>query len=175
MVSEAVFIAGRSGVGKTSVGFEIHARLSSARIPHCVIDGDFLDMAYPPPWEHKLAERNLAAMWGNYRALGYRRIIYTNTVCALPEVIKQLTDAMGDDPKIIAILLMCSNTTARERLCRRETGFTFNQHLESSAKMAELLESSTPGWVHRVPTDDRSVSAIAEEVIELSGWLPNAP
>jgi hypothetical protein len=26
-------------------------------------------MAYPPPWEQKLAERNLAAMWGNYRAL----------------------------------------------------------------------------------------------------------
>lgn len=109
-------------------------------------------MAYPPPWEHKLAERNLGAMWGNYRALGYRRMIYTNTVCALPDVIEQLTDAMGDDPKIVAILLTCTDSTARKRLCQCETGSTLDQHRESSVKMADLLQSNAPGWVHRVPT-----------------------
>ena len=36
-------------------------------------------MAYPPPWEHGLAARNLASIWRNYRDLGYRRLIYTNT------------------------------------------------------------------------------------------------
>jgi hypothetical protein len=56
-------------------------------------------MAYPPPWQHKLAQRNLAAMWGNYRALDDGPMIYTNTVCALPGVIEQLTDAMGDDQR----------------------------------------------------------------------------
>ena len=132
-------------------------------------------MAYPPPWEHKLAGRNLAAMWGNYRALGYRRLIYTNTVCLLPDVIEQLTDAMGDDPKIVDILLMCPDASARKRLCQRETGSTFDQHPESSVKTADLLQSNAPGWVHRIPTDDRSVSAIAEEIIELSGWLSTAP
>jgi hypothetical protein len=39
-------------------------QLSRAGIWHCLIEGDNLDMAYPPPWEHGLAERNLAAMWG---------------------------------------------------------------------------------------------------------------
>jgi hypothetical protein len=103
-------------------------------------------------------------------------MIYTNTVvCALPDVIEQLTDAMGDDPKIVAILLTCTDGTARKRLCQRETGSTFDQRLESSVKTAELLQSNAPGWVHRVRTDDRSVSAIAEEVIELSGWLSTAP
>jgi len=77
-----LLIGGRSGVGKTSVGFEIHAQLEAAGVSHAVIDGDFLDMAYPPPWEHKLAERNLAVLWANYRTVGYRRLIYTqNDVC----------------------------------------------------------------------------------------------
>jgi hypothetical protein len=85
--SEAVFLGGRSGAGKSSVGYEIHAQLSAARVQHCLIEGDNLDMAYPPPWEHGLAEQNLADMWSNYRAPGYRRMIYMNTASVLEEVI----------------------------------------------------------------------------------------
>ncbi|MCB9418116.1 MAG: adenylyl-sulfate kinase, partial [Mycolicibacterium sp.] len=55
MADEVVFIGGPSGVGKSSVGLEMHAQLSAADVSHCVIDGDFLDMAYPTPWEHGLA------------------------------------------------------------------------------------------------------------------------
>jgi hypothetical protein len=40
-----------------------------------VIEGDNLDMAFPQAWEHNLAERKLAAIWANYRALGYQRMI----------------------------------------------------------------------------------------------------
>lgn len=174
MTSEVVFIGGRSGVGKTSVAFEVHASLSAAGISHCLIDGDYLDMAYPPSWEHELAERNLAAMWGNYRALGYRRMIYTSTVSVLPDVIAQLTDAMGDDPKVIAILLTCTDITARQRLSRREIGSTLDQHLESSGEKAGLLAGSTAEWVHRVPTDDRVVCDIAADVIALTSWLTEA-
>jgi hypothetical protein len=57
----------------------MHAQLPAARVQHCFIEGNNLDMAYPPPWEHGLAEQNLAAMWANYRALGYRRMICANT------------------------------------------------------------------------------------------------
>jgi hypothetical protein len=71
--SKALFIGGRAGVGKSSVGYEIHAQLTAARIQHCLIEGDNLDMAWPTPHEHGLAEQNLAAMWANYRALGYVR------------------------------------------------------------------------------------------------------
>jgi adenylylsulfate kinase-like enzyme len=60
--SEALLLGGRSGVGKSSIGNEIHLQLSTAGIWHCLIEGDNLDLAYPPPWEHGLAERNLAAI-----------------------------------------------------------------------------------------------------------------
>ncbi len=47
------------------------------------IEGDDLDLAYRLPWEHGLTEKNLAAKWRSYRALGHRRLIYTNTVSVL--------------------------------------------------------------------------------------------
>jgi hypothetical protein len=89
--TEVLLIGGRSGVGKSAVGAEMHVQLSAVGVRHCLIEGDNLDMAYPPPLEHGLAEQNLSAMWANYRALGYRRMIYTNTASVLEKVIRELT------------------------------------------------------------------------------------
>jgi ABC-type glutathione transport system ATPase component len=173
--SESLLVGGRSGAGKSSVGNEIHAQLSAAGVRHCLIDGDVLDMAHPLPWEHGLAERNLAAMWANYRALAYRRMIYTNTAAVLADVVDRLTAAMGDVPKVTAVLLTCTDETARRRLSQREIGSALDQHLERSAAMARALSSGAPQWVHRVPADDRSVAEIATEVIGLVGWLRQEP
>ncbi|MFC9995231.1 ATPase [Nocardia sp. NPDC127526] len=167
--TEALFIGGRSGVGKSSVGAEIHEQLSAARIRHCLIEGDVLDLAYPPPWEHGLAERNLAAMWANYRALGYHRMIYTNTASVLEPVIRSLTTAMGDDPKVIAILLCCTDDTARQRLSHREIGSALDIHLDRSRAMAQRLDAA-PAWVHRIWTDNRSTTDIAAEIVTHTGW-----
>ncbi len=163
-----LLLGGRSGVGKSSVGYEIHAQLSAGGVRHCVIEGDNLDLAYPPPWEHGLAERNLAAMWGNYRALGYRRLIYANTVSV--RFVDELTAAMGDDPRVTAVLLTADDVTARQRLARREIGSALEQHVVRSDLAARELEALSPAWVHRVPTDGRPVVDIAGEIIGLTGW-----
>jgi cytidylate kinase len=168
--TEVLMIGGRSGCGKSTVGSELHAQLSAARVPHCLIEGDNLDMAYPPPQEHRLAEQNLAAMWANYRAFGYHRMIYTNTASVLGTVITELTAAIGGDPAVTAILLRCSNTTARQRLSQREIGTALDWHVERSAVMARRLEESTPSWVHRIDTDNRAVADIAAEIIGLASW-----
>jgi hypothetical protein len=135
--SEVLFLGGRAGVGKTSVGTEIHVQLSARRVRHCLIEGDNLDLAYPPPWEHGLAERNLAAMWANYRVLGYRRLIYTNTVSV--RFVDALTTAMGDDPRVTAVLLTADDRTARQRLARREIGTALQRHVERSDIAAREL------------------------------------
>jgi hypothetical protein len=168
--TEALLVGGRAGVGKSSVGYEIHEQLSAVGIRHCLIEGDNLDMAYPEPWEHHLAERNLAAMWANYRALGYRRMIYTNTASVLEKVIGELTAAMGDDPEVTGVLLACSDATARQRLARREIGSALDSHVERSAQMARRLDRHAPAWVHRVATDERTVADIAAEIIALTAW-----
>lgn len=169
--SEALLIGGRSGVGKSIVGNEMHAQLSAAGVRHCLIEGDNLDLAYPAPWEHGLAEKNLAAMWANYRVLGYRRMIYTNTASVIGHVIGDLTAAMGDNPRITAVLLTCSDVTARRQLSQREIGTALDWHVERSDLMARKLDEYAPNWVHRVATDGRTIADIATEVIGLGGWL----
>jgi len=166
--SEVLFLGGRSGVGKSSVGNEIHAQLSAAGIQHCLIEGDNLGLAFPSPHEHRLAEQNLAAMWANYRAFGYRRMIYTNT--ASVRNVAQLTAAMGDDPQVTAVLLTASDATARQRLAQREIGTAFDQHVQRSDRAARELDRLSPSWVHRVTTDDRPVADIASEIIALADW-----
>lgn len=171
MNSEAVLIGGRSGAGKTSVGLELHAMLCSAAIEHCVIDGDYLDMAFPSPWRHSLAEQNLAAMWSNYCALGYRRLIYLNSASVLPGESEKPPNAMGDQPRITPVLLTCTDATAADRLTRRETDSGLTQHLQSSSQMDVLLRAKVPGIVHRISTDERGVDEIAAEVAALTGWF----
>lgn len=173
--SSALFIGGRAGVGKSSVGYEIHSQLSAARIQHCLIEGDNLDMAWPTPHEHGLAEQNLAAMWANYRALGYRRMIYTNTASVFEKVLSELTTAIGDSPQVTAVLLTCSDATAFQRLSQREIGSELNWHIERSDLMARRLDKRAPAWVHRVTTDSRAITDIAAEVIALTGWTDEQP
>jgi hypothetical protein len=167
--SEVLFIGGRSGVGKSSVGNEIHAQLSAHGVRHCFIEGDNLDMAHPPPWEHGLAERNLSAMWRNYTSIGHSRLIYTNT--ASVKCIDELVSAMGDDPRVSAVLLTATDATARERLGRREIGSALDWHVDRSNQVAEELDDFAPGWVHRVSTDGRSVADISQELMGLTGWV----
>lgn len=169
-VSSVVAIGGRSGVGKTSVAAEMHALLAQRDVRHCWIEGDYLDMAHPTPWKngHDLAERNLSAMWRNYRELSYFRLIYTNT--AAVTFTEPIVEAMGDAPTVLAVLLTATDTTTKARLVSREIGRELDLHVRRSAQAAEWLESVAPEWVHRVPTDSRTVGEIAEEIIGLAGW-----
>jgi hypothetical protein len=169
--SEGLFIGGRSGVGKSTVAFEVSHLLAGAGIEHAVIEGDNLDSAYPQPWRQglRLAELNLAAMWHNYRAAGYRRLVYTNTVSVLD--VEALTDAMGGNVSVTRVLLTASDGTARRRLSLREVGSALEEHVERSHRAARELDARAAGSVHRVSTDGRDVMEIADQVIALTGWL----
>lgn len=145
----------------------MHAQLSQARIQHCWVEGDNLDLAYPPPWEHRLAETNLRAIWANYRQLGYRRLIYTNTVCV--RFAAELAAAMGDSPLTIPVLLTATDKTARSRLACREIGGEFNSHVERGGEAARELDR-LPSGVVRVSTDARPVQQIAAEIVRLARW-----
>ncbi|WP_161881587.1 adenylyl-sulfate kinase [Deinococcus alpinitundrae] len=166
--SEVLLIGGRSGVGKTSLAAELHHQLSARQVRHAVIEGDNLDLAWPPPWEHGLAERNLATIWQNYRALGYRRLIYTNTVSVLHSA--DLARAMGDEPVLRAVLLTANDDTARARLAGREIGAGLEVHVEKSSKRAAELGQQTPAWVQRLGTDGRTVGELGAQVLAWLGW-----
>ena len=167
-VSELLVIGGRSGVGKSSVAHALHALLRDAEVQHAVIEGDTLDLAWPAPWEHRLSMRNLAVVWANYRELGYRRLVYTNTESVLEA--DELAAAMADEPRITGVLLTASDDVVAARLAGRESGDELAAHLERSARAAHRLSADTPAWMPRVHTDGRDPVEIAREVKELLQW-----
>lgn len=173
-VTEVIFIGGRSGVGKSTVGWEIHRLLTATKIIHALVEGDTLDQAWPEPWRrHPLAERNLAAIWRNYTELGYHKMIYTNTAAAVPQAQRTLVEALASVTPVvrpITVLLTASDRTAAGRLGRRESGASLAWHLErSSAAAQELDRAELPGVV-RIDTDDRTAVHVAAEIVALTGW-----
>jgi hypothetical protein len=169
--TEALFIGGRAGVGKSTVAVAVSQLLAVAEVRHAVIEGDNLDLAYPVPWRDgiDLAEQNLSAMWVNYRRAGYRRLVFTNTLSVLR--IDSLTAALGGEVRSVGVLLTASDEAARSRLAAREIGSALDAHVERSAAADQMLEAEAPNSVHRVRTDGRHVDEIAREVAGLTGWL----
>lgn len=169
---EVLVIGGRSGSGKSSLGWEVSSRLQEASVAHCFIEGDFLDQAYPAPEgdpsRTKLTEDNLAVLWRNYAVRGYRRLIYTNTVSVLESDL--VARAMGGNVRTTGVLLTADDATIRSRLSAREVGSQFEAHVERSARMSAYLDEHTPEWIARVSTHGRSLVELAEDVVKLTGW-----
>lgn len=173
--SEVLFIGGRSGVGKSTAAEALHDLLSAHDVRHAVIEGDTLDLAHPAPHvEHpdaRLAERNLAGIWANYRALGFHRLVYTNTVSVLEA--DRLAAAMGDDPAVVAVLLRAGDDRTAQRLGRRVGGAPPAAQVAHSARTAGRLDSAAPDRVTRVDTDDLAPADVARRLASLTGWLPD--
>ncbi len=177
--AEALLLGGRSGVGKTTIGWEVSALLRAASVSHAIIEGDFIGQVHPAPPDDpdrtKLVERNLAAVWSNLAALGYRRLIYTNTLSVMPEMAGMFERAMGADVRLVRVLLTASDTTSGDRLKARELGSELDDGLRTSAARAKVLEECAPADTIRVPTDGRPVPDIAREVLAATGWKPADP
>jgi len=169
-----LFIGGRSGVGKSAAAEALHDLLAAADVTHAVVEGDLLDLAHPAPHlalpEARLAERNLATMWGAYRELGHHRLVYTNTVSVLHHV--ELAAAMGDDPAVTAVLLRAGDGATADRLARRAGGEVPQAQLTHSTRTAGRLDSASGDEVTRVDTDDRTQLEVARRLASLTGWLP---
>ena len=176
---EVLLIGGRSGVGKTSVGYEVCELLRAAGVAHCLIEGDNLDAAYPKapqdPHGTALTEANLAALWANYTAIGHRRLVYVNTVSVLqaPMVLRAMATGSGQGPgRAHGVLLTASDQTTRDRLGAREIGSALARHLQRSAAMAARLDAEAGEWVVRVPTDACTVAEVAATTIASCRWSP---
>jgi hypothetical protein len=60
-------------------------------------------------------------------------------------------------------------------LSRREIDSSLDEHLAASTEMASRLQRAAQGWAYRIATDDRTVSDIAADVIDLTGWQHGPP
>ena len=175
--SQLMLIGGRSGSGKTTVAYEVSARLQELGVAHCHVEGDNLDAAYPKPLGDphgtRLTEANLAALWRNYRAIGQHRLIYVNTASVLePQLfIRAMGAGVTGEVDLVAFELTARDESVAARLAARERGSTLAQHLERSQHMAQVLAREAPPATLRISTDDRDVTSVAAELIDVSGWI----
>src|ERR1700754_4085209 len=110
---EALLIGGRSGSGKSVVGWEVSAQLRAQGVAHAILEGDFMGQLHPAPADPlALVERNLTAVWANFAALGCRRLIYTNTLSVMPDMGPLFERALGADARLIRVLLTASDDTS---------------------------------------------------------------
>lgn len=114
-------------------------------------------------------------LWGNYAELGYRRLIYTNTVSVLAEATGMFERVMMPDVRLVRVLLTATDATASERLAGPELGSELEKEVERSAYKARLLDEEAPADILRVVTDGRSVVDIARQVVAATGWIKSGP
>ncbi|WP_328995704.1 adenylyl-sulfate kinase [Kribbella sp. NBC_01245] len=81
-----LWICGPTGVGKSTVGWQVFADLEQAGIPVAYVDVDQVGMCYPAPADdphnQRLKVRNIARVVENFRAAGAHCVIVSGTVDA---------------------------------------------------------------------------------------------
>ncbi|WP_250444299.1 AAA family ATPase [Actinotalea sp. C106] len=168
--TQVLLIGGRSGVGKSSTAFALSELWQQEAREHCLVDGDNLSAAYPKPHEDpdggQLTETNLRALWRTYKAAGYRRVIYVNTVSVLEHAM--VARALGGAVEVRAALLTAPDDVVAARLGERETGSALIAHLRRSAMAASRLHQEAAPWVARVPTEQSTPAQVAQELADIA-------
>ncbi|MFE6687568.1 hypothetical protein ACFVFQ_13925 [Streptomyces sp. NPDC057743] len=79
-----LWLCGATGVGKSTVGFEVFQRVLRAGVVAAYLDLDQLGFRHPvpddDPLHHRLKARNLGAVWRTYRAAGAQCLILSGPV-----------------------------------------------------------------------------------------------
>ncbi|MFF5370100.1 AAA family ATPase [Streptomyces sp. NPDC013187] len=78
-----LWLCGATGVGKSTVGFEVYQRVLGAGATAAYLDLDQLGFCRPVPDDpanHRVKARNLAAVWRTYRAAGAQCLIMSGPV-----------------------------------------------------------------------------------------------
>jgi broad-specificity NMP kinase len=168
-------ISGRVGVGKTTVAEEASGRLSEAHVRHALVDLARIAVCWPAPaddpWNERLAHRNLACMWSNFRAIGAQRLLLCRVLEAR-SLLRYVVEAVpGADIAVVGLRAPVGVLEARIR--GREAGRDPDWYVNAAVHLAQALERE-PVEDYTIDTVDRSAREVAAEALRLAGWLEPA-
>ncbi|MGE0213766.1 MAG: hypothetical protein AB7S41_18920 [Parvibaculaceae bacterium] len=179
-ITQILLVTGPAGVGKSTLCWEMSARLAAARVGHAVIETDELDRVFPRPSAEDLeavrpgttdvSSINLAAIWSTYRALGHSRLIMSGVMMHLDFDRRWIVDAIPD-ARIAVVRLLVSEPALLDRLARREIGSGAEDQAQRSLRQARRMAREDAKDVLVVPTDDRTPPDLAETVLRQVDWL----
>jgi adenylylsulfate kinase-like enzyme len=171
-----LWLYGPSGVGKTTVAWEVYRRLAAEGAPVGYVDIDQIGMNYGPPtaenWapepasdpvRYRLKAANLDAVAANYAAIGARCLVVPGILdpergvdaARLPNTALTLCRLRADEPELMRRLHKRGNT---------------DEPVDEILRDARELERGTLPGVH-VETTGLGVAEVADQVLKLTdGW-----
>jgi hypothetical protein len=158
------------GSGKTTVLAEASDILRARGIPHAAIDLDALGCVQLPAGASSddMMYRNLKSVWANCTAVGLNSLLIARAL----ESNEELTSLCEAVPcaKPIVCRLKALPQTMQERVRVREPGMLQHQFVARAAELEALLDrAGLEDFV--VDNEDRSVTEVAQEMLDRSGWL----
>lgn len=167
-----LLITGPVGVGKTSTAGAASWLLSQQKILHAHVDLPQISKAFPErdedPWNERLAHRNLACMWQNFRAIGAERLIVTR-VLESRSLIQRIEHAVPG-AQVVVVRLRAPLEVVQARIRARE-----RHHPEWFLATAEHLVPAMdeqPVENYLIDNSSSSIDETAREVLSAVGWLP---
>ncbi|UVK36701.1 AAA family ATPase [Mesorhizobium sp. AR10] len=174
-----LLITGPAGVGKSTVCWEIGAKLADAQIAHAIVETDEIDRVYPRPGAEELERLrpgttdvstiNLAAIWSTYHALGHTRLIMSGVMMHLGFDISWILAAIPN-AEITVVRLQASEETLAERLSRREIGSGAGEQLQRTLRQARRMADENREGLLCILTDGKGPTELAETILRETGW-----
>lgn len=165
-----LLLTGPVGIGKSSVGLAVSQILSTQNILHALVDLDHLRNVFPArksdPFNEKIGQQNLAAVWKNYKKIGVSCLIVP-TVIDRQETIEDFYKSVPGANLFIA-RLYAPIPTIHSRLRSRETD-ELEWYLNRAVELVEIFEKNQFENV-AVNAGDRIIADIAQEIVE--HWNP---
>lgn len=180
-----LWICGATGVGKSTVAFDVYLRTARPGSTAAYIDLEQIGFAAPMADDlagHRLRATNLAALWRNYHGIGAHLLVITGPV--EDENALKLYAAALPEATFTVCRLHAGSAALTERIRQRRTGGSWHQPgdplrgqpvsylrrvAESAVVEAEALERIELGDL-RIDTDGVESGAVADRVIARTGW-----
>jgi predicted ABC-type ATPase len=180
-----VWVCGPSGVGKSTIGWEVYRQLVGTGATAAYVDLDQIGFCRPAPSDdpenHRMSALNLAAVWPNYRVGGADSLVASGIVHSR-EQIRMHASAVPDTTMTVC-RLRASHETLRARILRRGAGGgpplpgdevrgQMRQWLEHAAddsiREAVEMDRNELGDLC-LDTDGMSIDEVARQVLVLTG------
>ena len=164
----AVLITGVYGSGKSSVAQEIAYLLEKQNAPYALLDLDFLGWfnanGEGGPTEHAVVLKNLAALVGNYLAVGVRFFVLAGAIRDRA----QLSGIKAEIPMPLKVVRLTVPLFEIEKRLRSDPTTGRREDLREAA--AWVAGSVGVGIEDATVLNDRPLQEVAAEILDRLGW-----